>query len=332
MAPRTLRAAIVGASTVLGRELAEQLNKASAAMWDISLLDEEDSIGQMTVAGDDPLVIQPLTPGAFQRMDIVFFASDAATVRTHWKEAQADGAGIVDLTGTLSAEAGAVILAPSVSAAVVDLTTSVVAAAHPAAVMLALVAMRLKKRFGMAKLVATLMEPTSQQGKAGLDELHQQTVGLLSFGAVSTAVYGIQVAFNLTAGFGSDSKLSLAKTAARIVKDFGAIAAGCELALQLVQVPVFNGYAASVFLALPEATEQEVEDALGGGVVEMVASGEESPSNLSALSQKQMLVSVRGEAGGFWMWMAADNLLFAAQNAVACAAELAKLRPAGKVQ
>ena len=332
MAPRTLRAAIVGASTVLGRELAEQLNEASAAMWDISLLDEEESIGQMTVAGDEPLVIQPLTPGAFQRMDVVFFASDAATVRTHWKEAQADGAGIVDLTGTLSAEAAAVVLAPSVSAAVVDLTTSVVAAAHPAAVMLALLAMRLKKRFGTAKLVATLMEPASEQGKAGLDELHQQTVGLLSFGAVPTAVYGRQVAFNLTAGFGADSKLSLAKTAARIVKDFGAIAAGCELALQLVQVPVFNGYAASVFVALPEATEQEVEDALGGGVVEMVASGQESPSNLSALSQKQMLVSVRGEAGGFWIWMAADNLLFAAQNAVACAMELAKLRPAGKVQ
>ena len=332
MAPRTLRAAIVGASTVLGRELAEQLNEASAAMWDISLLDEEESIGQMTVAGDEPLVIQPLTPGAFQRMDVVFFATDAATVRTHWKEAQTDGAGIVDLTGTLSEEAGAVVLAPSVSAAVVDLTTSVVAAAHPAAVMLALVAMRLKKRFGAAKLVTTLMEPASERGKAGLDELHQQTVGLLSFGAVPTAVYGTQVAFNLTAGFGADAKVSLAKTAARIVKDFGAIAAGCELALQVVQAPVFNGYAASVFVALPEATEEEVEDALSGGVVEMVASADESPSNLTALSQKQMLVSIRGEAGGFWMWMAADNLLFAAQNAVACAMELAKLRPAGKVQ
>src|ERR1700712_3234902 len=125
MAPRTLRAAIVGASTLLGRELAEQLNEASAALWDISLLDEEESIGQMTVAGDEPLVIQPLTPGAFERMDVVFFASDAATVRTHWKEAQAGGAGIVDLTGTLSAEAGAAVLAPSVGAAGGGLTTTV---------------------------------------------------------------------------------------------------------------------------------------------------------------------------------------------------------------
>jgi aspartate-semialdehyde dehydrogenase len=332
MAPRTLRAAIVGASTIQGRELAEQLNEAAAVMWDISLLDEEESIGQMTVAGDEPLVIQPLTPGAFERMDVVFFASDAATVRTHWKEAQASGAGVVDMTGTLAAEAGAAVLAPGVSAAAVDLTTTVVAAAHPAAVMLALAAVRLKKRFGTAKLVATLLEPASEQGKAGLDELHQQTVGLLSFGAVPKAVYDTQIAFNLTAGFGVDAKASLAKTAGRIGKDFGAIAAGCELALQVVQAPTFNGYAASVFVGLEEATEQEVREAVGGGVVEIVANTDESPSNLSALSQKQMLVSVRADAGGFWLWMAADNLLFAAQNAVSCAMELAKLRPAGKVQ
>src|ERR1700721_3356262 len=112
MAPRTLRAAIVGASTLLGRELAEQLNQASGAVWDIALLDDEDAIGQMTVAGDEALVIQPLMPGAFERMDVVFFASDAATVRTHWREAQASGAGVVDMTGARANDPGAPVRAP----------------------------------------------------------------------------------------------------------------------------------------------------------------------------------------------------------------------------
>ena len=51
MASRTLRAAIVGASTLLGKELAEQLNESAAAVWDMSLLDDEDAIGQMTRGG-----------------------------------------------------------------------------------------------------------------------------------------------------------------------------------------------------------------------------------------------------------------------------------------
>jgi aspartate-semialdehyde dehydrogenase len=334
MAPRTLRAAIVGASTLLGRELAEQLNQASGAVWDISLLDDEDAIGQMTVAGDEALVIQPLMPGAFERMDVVFFASDAATARTHWREAQTSGAGLVDLTGALVGEAGAAVLAPEVSAVVIDLTTTVVVAAHPAAVMLALVAVRLKARFGVGRIAATVMEPASEQGKAGLDELHQQTVGLLSFQAVPKDVYDTQVAFNLMPGLGSDAKASLVDVAQRVGKDFAAIAGGCELALQMVQAPVFNGYTASVFAALPDAaTEQQVREAVLGGVVEAVV--DDVPSNLTASAQKQVLVLARQDAavaGGFWLWVAADNLIFAAQNAVACAMELAKLRPAGKVQ
>jgi len=336
MASRTLRAAIVGASTLLGRELAEQLNEAAAAVWDISLLDNEDAIGQMTVAGDEPLVIQPLTPGAFARMDIVFFAGDADTVRAHWREAQSSGAGVVDMTGTLAAEAGTALLAPEVGASGVDLATTVVVPAHAAAVMLAVVAVRLKQRFGAVRLAATVMEPASEQGKAGLDELHQQTVGLLSFQAVPKDVYDTQVAFNLTPGLGQDAKASVVKTAQRIGRDFARIAAGCELALQVVHAPVFNGYTASAFVALRDTvTEDEVRGALGGGVVELVVSEDEGPSNLSASAQKQLLVSARADvavAGGFWVWMAADNLLFAAQNAIACAMELARLRPAGKVQ
>jgi aspartate-semialdehyde dehydrogenase len=180
------------------------------------------------------------------------------------------------------------------------------------------------------------MEPASEQGKAGLDELHQQTVGLLSFQAVPKDVYDTQVAFNLTPGLGQDAKASITKTAQRIGRDFARIATGFELALQVVHAPVFNGYTASAFVGLADTvTEDEVQEALAGGVVELVVSEDEGPSNLSASAQKQLLVSARQDAavaGGFWVWMAADNLLFAAQNAIACAMELAKLRPAGKVQ
>jgi aspartate-semialdehyde dehydrogenase len=335
MASRTLRVAIVGASTLLGRELAEQLNDATGAVWDITLLDNEDAMGQVTVAGDEPLVIQPLAPGAFERMDAVFFAGDEASTRTHWREAQAGGAGVVDLTGALVGEAGAVVFAPEASAVIIDLATTVVVAAHPMAVMLALIATRLKQHFAVARFMATVMEPASEQGKAGLDELHQQTVGLLSFQSVPKDVYDTQVAFNLTTSLGPEAKASLAKIARRISRDFAASVPDFELALQLVQAPVFNGYAASVFVALPEATtEREVVKALSGGVVE-ASSDDGGPSNLSASAQKQLLVGARADdvvAGGFWLWLAADNLIFAAQNAVACAMELAKLRPAGKVQ
>ena len=42
--------------------------------------------------------------------------------------------------------------------------------------------------------------------------------------------------------------------------------------------------------------------------------------------------NVPKETNRFWLWIVADNLKFAAQNAIACAVELNRLRPRGKVQ
>jgi len=175
-----------------------------------------------------------------------------------------------------------------------------------------------------------VMEPASQQGSAGLDEMHQQTVALLSFQAVPKDVYDAQVAFNLSSTLGGASKVDLAAIGARVRRDLTTIAGGDvadALAMQLLQAPVFNGYTASIFVALHGDGELgDVETALEGGLVSLSTGEDVAPSNLSATEQGQILVSVRKEAAtkaaGFWLWVAVDNLKLSAQNAVGCALEL----------
>jgi len=66
----------------------------------------------------------------------------------------------------------------------------------------------------------------------------------------------------------------------------------------------------------------------------------DSPSNLAATGQNDILVRLRAEpeAGGraavsrFWLWAATDNLRLWAQNAVECALDLRRIRPQGTVQ
>ena len=79
------------------------------------------------------------------------------------------------------------------------------------------------------------------------------------------------------------------------------------------------------------------EEAVHGEHVDLMAADSEPPSNLSATGQADVLVRINsaGDAGTsrrFWIWMAADNLKLAALNAIACANELRRLRPHGKVQ
>ena len=77
--------------------------------------------------------------------------------------------------------------------------TPAVVPAHPAALALALVMERLQQAAPVRFAAATVLVPASEFGRAAMDELHQQTVSLLSFQGLPRAVYDAQVAYNLLA-------------------------------------------------------------------------------------------------------------------------------------
>ncbi len=84
-----------------------------------------------------------------------------------------------------------------------------------------------------------------------------------------------------------------------------------------------------------------LEEALSGDHVDLVLEDTDSPSNLAATGQNDVLVRLRPEVSGgrnpnvtsrLWLWAACDNLRLNAQNAVECALDLRRLRPQGTVQ
>jgi aspartate-semialdehyde dehydrogenase len=348
MANRLYRIGVVGASSLAGKELADELGESLLAASNVVLLDDdEDAAGQVTAAGEEAAFIQKIEPEIFDGMDFVFFTGDADVTKRHWQEARQSGSSIVDLTYALEGEKDVLVLAPWASEAVgqeapsPDLKTPAVIAAHPVAMMLALVAGRLNARIGIRNLAATVMEPASEHGRAAMDEMHQQTVSLLSFQTLPREQYDAQVSFNLLPALGEGSKIKLAQTELRIRTQFAQLAGEVlpHLALQMVQAPVFHGYVISVLVDLNRmATTEEVEAALEGEHIDLVTDDGEPPSNLTAAGQEDIMVRVTGDFGDaekstrFWLWLAADNLKLAALNAIACAAELRKLRPSGKVQ
>ena len=51
-------------------------------------------------------------------------------------------------------------------------------------------------------MTASVFQPASEQGQKGMDELHEQTVNLLSFQQLPKNIYDAQVAFNLVGRYG----------------------------------------------------------------------------------------------------------------------------------
>lgn len=351
MTNRIYRIAIVGASSLLGKELSGELNESLLAASNISLLeDEEETAGQLTAAGDEAAFIQKIDRSSFEQMDFVFFAGTQDETQRHWQEARKAGASILDLTYALEGEKDVVVMSPWVSEAEarqkliapgVDLGTQAVVPAHPVATMLALVAARIQAKLAVRMMTATVMEPASEHGREAMDEMHQQTVSLLSFQALPREQYDAQVSFNLLPSLGGAAKVHLGAIEERIRRQYKALSHGFlpELSMQVIQAPVFHSYVASVFVETQAAaTVAQVEELLTGEHIDVVTQESEPPSNLSAAGQEEIMARVTGEAEGngpatrFWLWLAADNLKLAADHAIACATELRRLRPSGKVQ
>ena len=117
------RIGVVGASSLAGKELNEELASSPLAASDFVLLDVEDAVGQIAAAADEVSFIQRLEASSFQRMDFVFFAGSPETTRKYWQDARKAGASIVDMTYALEGEAGVLVQAPWVAEALAEKTT-----------------------------------------------------------------------------------------------------------------------------------------------------------------------------------------------------------------
>ncbi len=340
------RVAIVGAASLKGKEIADVLHERNFPAVDIRLLDDDESLGQLEAAGDEMSFIQSIRSEQFERVDFAFFASDPRSTRNNWKVARDLGDTIVDLSFALEDEPGASVRSPWIERQTgqpiaPELQPGPVVMAHPAATVLALLALRVEKtseKTGkIQRMVATVFEPASENGQKGMDELHEQTVNLLSFQELPKNVFDIQVAFNLAARYGQRSDLSLEAVSQRIRKHYRQIARGAvEPALQVLHAPVFHGHAFSVYLEMEKPVAlADLSKALAGEHVVVSSSPEDAPTSVSAAGQGDILVEITLDASqknGVWLWATSDNLRIAALTAVECAETMTASRPRGQIQ
>ncbi len=337
------RVAIVGAASLRGKEVAEVLSDRNFPAVDIKLLDDDESLGQLETMGDEISFIQSVRSEQFDKIDFTFFASDQECTRKNWRTVRDNGSAIVDLSGALEDEPGAVVRSPWIErqlskSLAPELQPGPSVVAHPASVVLALLLLRLHKAATPRSIVATVFEPASEHAQKGMDELHQQTVNLLSFQELPKKIFDTQVAFNLITRYGEQAVPTLQSVEQRIVKHYQRVAGKDSLppSLLLVQAPIFHGYALAIHAELNGVADLErISQAISGDHVHVVQPAEDSPSNVSVAGQAEIQVSVKPDAANpnsVWLWAAADNLRVAATSAVECAETMVHSRPRGKIQ
>lgn len=347
------RVAIVGASSLRGKELKLVLEERNFPAPDIVLLDEPVMAGTLTEVGGEPAFIRALDEESFEGARFAFFAGSQQDAEQNWKVARRSGATVIDLTGTLAARGQSTSWIPALSTVLLPrpgahagksemagsappgaAAESVAYSSPGSGVIVACTIAAALSKLSPLRTVQLLFPPVSERDQAGVDELESQTANLLSFRPIAQSVFDAQVAFNLLAGYGEECTPTLAELLAAIARDTSEYLAGrvAVPALQLVQAPVFYGYAVAAYAEFASAPESEqLEAAFASLGVRGSAPGGPAPNNVSVAGESEIHIA-RIEpdpsvANGVWIWGVADNLRLAAVNAVRIAEELVAKPP-----
>ena len=160
--------AIVGSTSLLGKELQDMLEARGFPRGRLALLETEEYAGLLQEFAGEIQITQVISPEAFDDIDIAFFTCSPEIMRAY----VASGARFPDLTIDLTQTGleGAVYL-EGISNPRVLKSRGYFVNPHPAAIVIARTLSRLHNKYGLQSAAITILEPASERGNAGVDEL-----------------------------------------------------------------------------------------------------------------------------------------------------------------
>ena len=326
---RTESLALIGSETLMGREIRDLLSGSILGHELRLIAAESEETGKLTVHADEPALITPLARENLEFVKTIFLAGAVDSLEK--LRDLAPRTNLIDLTYVAEDLPNARLRAPMVERAYQVPHDAVHVVANAAAVAIALVLSRLHASHRIARALAQVFEPASERGTQGLDELQQQTVGLLSFKGQPKAIFDAQLAFNMLSRYGEEAPAALEDIELRIERHLAtllAVSGGAPIpSLRLIQAPVFHGYSISLWVEFNENPGiSALEEALEGEPVDLRASDTEPPNAVGIAGQSGIAIGSvapdRNNSQAAWLWIVADNLRLRAENAIAVAQEL----------
>ena len=295
--------ALVHPSGLLGIELRESLDRRRDLWQELRLLsDDPDEIGNLTEVRGAAAMVSPIEDDSFEGVDVAFFCAGMDPSRAVLERLPPATAGVL-----LALDAGPDHGHPIVAGVNLETATRdrVLLSPHPGAILLAHLLHPLA-RFRPRRATATLLQPVSVFGKEGLDEVFEQTRGILSFDpAQRREIFPYQLAFNMTAS---------EPVAAQIEDHLGIVLQrDVDVSTQIIQTAVFHGYGVSLHLELEDDPDpEEIREILGEHPCNDLADEPRILGPINAAGRSEVLVGAVeadvGRRGACWIWAVMDNL------------------------
>ena len=314
------KVAVVGATGNVGRTMLEILAERNFPVDEVVALASSRSTGRDVSFGDDDILrVQDLATFDFRNFDIALFSPGSKVSAEHAPRAAKQGCVVIDNTSHFRMDPDVPLVVPEVNPEDLDWHTKRNIIANPNCSTIQMV-VALKPLHDLAKIkrvVVSTYQSVSGAGKAGMDELFNQTKGVFVNDAKTQEQFTKQIAFNVIPHIdvfmedGSTKeewKMSV-ETRKILDKDI-LVHATC------VRVPVFVGHAEAVNVEFAKPlSELDARDVLRDAPGVMVVDQRENDGYITPVEcagdDAVYISRIRRDPtvkNGLSMWVVSDNL------------------------
>jgi aspartate-semialdehyde dehydrogenase len=295
------RLGIVNPLTLVGNEIKTILRERAFPFAKVSLLDSTGAAaGALTEVNDEPAVVSPITDIELEDLDLVFFCGPAAGNREWIEHHDEDDFIAIDVSQPSSVEDGKLAIA---GVNLDEIDGDLLVSPHPIAIPIALILHQVERLSPIESCTATVIQPASELGQEGVEELAAQTISVLNIQTVPQSVFDRQLAFNLYPALERNEDFIVSQI--RALTD-----PRTQLALMITQGTIFHGHTFSLFIKTRDELDVErVKKELSANSALVFPEGDQQFGTIDAAGKDEVLIAeVRADAGGFWVWAVCDNL------------------------
>ncbi|MBK20118.1 MAG: aspartate-semialdehyde dehydrogenase [Rhodospirillaceae bacterium] len=259
------KVAVVGATGNVGREILQTLSERAFPIDDIVALASERSSGREVSFGEkDILKVKALDDFDFTGFDVGLFSPGSKVSAVHAPRAAEAGCVVIDNTSQFRMEPDVPLVVPEVNPEAIERHTkrNIIANPNCSTIQMVVALKPLHDAAKIRRVVVSTYQSVSGAGKAGMDELFNQTRGIFVNDQIVPDQFTKQMAFNVIPhidvfmddGHTKEEWKMRVETNKILDRDIK-VNATC------VRVPVFVGHAESVNVEF--ANELSVEQARG---------------------------------------------------------------------
>lgn len=314
------KVAVAGATGNVGREILNILHERNFPADEVIPLASEASIGKEVSYGeDDVLTVQALNHFDFKGTDLGLFSPGGAISAEHAPRAAAAGCVVIDNTSHFRMDPDVPLVVPEVNPQALDgyAERNIIANPNCSTIQMVVALKPLHDAAKIKRVVVSTYQSVSGAGRAGMDELFNQTRQVYVNDPIQPDIFTKRISFNVIPHIDKFMDDGSTKEEWKMVVETKKILdPNISVIATCVRVPVFIGHAEAVHLEfenpIDEDMAREVLSAAPGVVVVDHRADEGYVTPEESATEDDVYVSrIRTDPtveNGLAIWVVSDNL------------------------